>query len=289
MCNLEQIEHAIRDSLELRESIVRSIGSSTVALFAVFNSNRSELLKLAGTGTLVTDEDYHYILTAAHVWEESLKSAASLGITRSDNITHRYLIDIHNLVPTIVKPDASKWNEWGPDLALLKIPSVLVGEIEAIQVFEHLKAPPKRLIAEGLECWVAMGTPAELGTFTENYADVQISGDFVNQQRLYRGDHDYWDFAVDTAQHGAPKNFGGYSGGGLWRVVVYCSSETGKIDWSQRLKGLIFWQFPIVNDHRIIRAHGPKSIIGNLLQSKGIYEEIEAAYSANVVISQKTD
>lgn len=288
MGNLDQIHHAVCDSLELRQNIVRSIGSSTIVLFAVSNSKGSEFLKLAGTGTLVAVDDCHYILTAAHVWEESLKSAAKLGITRSDNINHRYLIDTHTLVPTIVKPDGSKWNEWGPDLALLEIPSVLVGEIEAIQLFEHLKAPPKRLNTECLEYWVAMGTPAELGTFTQNYADVQISGDFINQHRQSRGDHDYWDFELDTAQPGTPKDFGGYSGGGLWRVIVYRSPETGEIDWSQRLKGVIFWQFPIVNDHRIIRAHGPKSIIGELLQSNGLYEELEAAYLSNPVMPQET-
>jgi hypothetical protein len=98
MCNLDQIRHAIYESSELRQNIVRSIGSSTVALFAISNSEGSELLKLAGTGTLVTADNCHYILTAAHVWEESLKSAASLGITRSDNINHRYPIDTRNLV-----------------------------------------------------------------------------------------------------------------------------------------------------------------------------------------------
>jgi len=74
-----------------------------------------------------------------------------------------------------------------------------------------------------------------------------------------------------------PKDFGGFSGGGLWRVLVYCSPKTGKVDWASRLWGVVFWQFPIANDHRIIRAHGPKSILSGLLRSKDTYEVLSRA------------
>jgi len=59
-----------------------------------------------------------------------------------------------------------------------------------------------------------------------------------------------------------PKSFGGFSRGGLWRVLVYRSPVTGNVDWAQRLKGVIFRQFPIVDGRRIIRCHSSKSILG---------------------------
>jgi len=259
--DLSQIEAMLRSSEDLRQRIVRNLGSSTVALFAVFNSKGADLLKLAGTGTLVVVDGSYYILTAAHVWEEILKSAVKLGITLTDDINHKCLMDVDTIVPTILKPHALGWDEWGPDLALLRIPSGLVGGIKAFQVFEDLKAPGKPLNAECLECWVAIGTPEELGTFTQNHAEVQISGRFVEPRYHTRGEYDYFDFPMDTTSPGMPKSFGGFSGGGLWRVLVYCSPETGKIDWAQRLKGVVFFEFPIVNGRRIIRSHGQNSIL----------------------------
>jgi hypothetical protein len=95
-----------------------------------------------------------------------------------------------------------------------------------------------------------MGTPKELGTFTQTHAQVQISGDFVDPKVHSRGQHDYYDFQVDTTRTGMLKSFGGFSSGGLWRVLVHRSPVTGNIDWAQRLKGVIFWQFSIVNCRR---------------------------------------
>jgi hypothetical protein len=239
---------------------VRSLGSSTVALFAVFDNHGSDRLELAGSGTLASVGDSYYILTAAHLWEEGLKSAMKLGITLTDNINHKTLIDVDTIVPTVLKPVASGWYEWGPDLAMLRIPSEHVGGIKAFHVFEVLNAPARLLNVDCLECWVAIGTPKELGSFTKNHAEVQISGRFVDPQDHRRGEYDYFDFQMDTTSPNMPKSFGGFSGGGLWRILVYCSPETGKIDWAQRLKGVAFYEFPVESGHRIIRCHGPKSI-----------------------------
>lgn len=261
MSKLAEIEAMLRGSGDLRQRIVRSLGSSTVALFAVSRSGGSDLLKLAGTGTLAVVGNSYGILTAAHVWEDVLKSAVKLGITLTDKINHKCLMDVAAVVPTIMKDKAAGWNEWGPDIAFLRIPSEFVGGIKAFQVFENLSALPKPLGVDCLDGWVAMGTPEELGNFTQTHAEVQISGDFVDPRSQSRGAHDYYDFEVDTQRAGMPKSFGGFSGGGLWRVLVYFSPLTGKVDWAQRLKGVIFWQFPIVEGRRMIRCHGSKSIL----------------------------
>jgi hypothetical protein len=258
---LSEIEAMLRGTGDLRQRIVRNLGSSTVALFAVYDSHGTDLLKLAGTGTLGTVDGLYGIVTAAHVWEDVLKSAVKLGITLTDNINHNYLMDVSAIHPTIIRDNASGWNEWGPDIAFLRIPPEFVGGIKAFQDFEDLKKPPKPLGVESLECWVAMGTPEELGSFSPNHASVQISGDFVDPRSQSSGEHDYYDFEVNTEREGMPKSFGGFSGGGLWRVLVYHSPLTDKIDWAQRLKGVIFWQSPLVEGKRMIRCHGPKSIL----------------------------
>ena len=244
---------------ELRQNIVRSLGSLTVTLFAVFDDHGKDRLELAGSGSLVCVDDGYYVLTAAHVWEEVLKSAVKMGITLTDNINHQHLMDVATIVPTMFKPDGSGWNEWGPDLALLRIPLEHVGGIKAFHVFEDLKYPPKPLNVECLECFIVMGTPKELGTFTQSHAEVQIIGRFVDPKSHEHGEYDYFDFQMDTTALGMPRSSGGLSGGGLWRVLELFA-QTGKIDWAQRLKGAAFFEFPLENGYRVIRCHGPKSI-----------------------------
>ena len=260
MYNLDEIRSLLRSSSELRQNIVRSIGSSTVALFAVFDDHGTDRLELAGSSSLGRIGDSYYLSTAAHVWEKVLKHAVKVGITLTDNINHKHLIDVDTIVPTTLQPVNSAWGEWGPDLALLRIPPEHVGGIKAFQVFEDLSAPGKLLNVECLECWVVIGTPKELGTFTQHHAEVQISGRFVDPHSRDNGEYDYFDVRMDTNSPDMPKSFGGFSGGGLWRILVYCPPETGKIDWAQRLKGVAFYELPEDCGYRTIRCHGPKSV-----------------------------
>lgn len=260
MQQLIELEAAINADTELLQRILRSVGSSSIALLALLDDHGKHVLELAGSGTLVIVKDTHYILTAAHVWEKVLKLALRLGITITDNINHKYWIDIKAIVPTICKPSRSQWDEWGPDLALLRIPTEYVGGIKAFQVFEDVTTPGKPLNVACLQYWVLMGTPKELGTFSPNHADLQISGFFVNPRYHRCGKHDYYDVLMDTSENHAPKSFGGVSGGGLWRILVYISPETRKIDWLQRLKGVAFYEFPRKNGARVLRCHGPSSL-----------------------------
>ena len=69
-------------------------------MFAVSHPHGSDRLNLAGTGTLVVVGDSYGILTAAHVWENVVKSAVKLGITLTDNINHKCLIDVSTLPQT---------------------------------------------------------------------------------------------------------------------------------------------------------------------------------------------
>jgi len=258
MSNSSEIVAMLRTS-ELRQSIVRSLCSSTVALFALFPGKGGARLELAGSGTLVFTGKSHCILTAAHVWEKVLKNSAKIGIELTDNISHRCLFATVTMAPTVLKPD-SGWSEWGPDLALLRIPPHRVGGIKAFKVFEDVKTPTKAPDFKTIGGWVAIGAPAELGSFTSTHAVVQVSGRFVDPEYHKRSPYDYYDFKLDTTAPQMPSTFGGMSGGGLWKVLVYCSPKTGQIDWVQRLKGVIYYEFPPQNGFRVIRCNGPQSV-----------------------------
>ena len=149
MSDLKEIESQLLGTGDLRQNIVRNLGSSSVAMLAIYDNG----VKFVGSGSLVFVGGSHYILTAAHVWD-ALQSAPTLGITVTDNINHKFPIPIPAIVSTTLEPNKLEWNEWGPDLALLRIPAEQVGGIKAFQVFEHTMAPPKHLGVEALEAWV---------------------------------------------------------------------------------------------------------------------------------------
>lgn len=82
-----------------------------------------------------------------------------------------------------------------------------------------------------------------------------------------------------------PKSFGGVSGGGLWRIMVYISPTTGKIDWSQRLKGMAFYEFPLKDGARVFRCHGPSS----LSAVAGETVELDVATLAEAYLQEEKD
>jgi hypothetical protein len=63
---------------------------------------------------------------------------------------------------------------------------------------------------------------------------------------------------------GLPKHFGGVSGGGVWRVWLFCSPETGEIDWKFNFHGVAFYQLGIGENPTTIRCHGPESVMAVL-------------------------
>ncbi len=225
------------------------------------DSREGEVLELGGTGSLVSIANSHYALTAAHVWEERLKSARDVGITLKEDIDHCCPIHAGALVPS-GPPKPENWNEWGPDLVFLKLPANHVGGIEAFRSFYRLDIERAGVKLDGIEARILMGAPRASGKFTRTHAELNINGFFadINAQTYSKGDFDYIDLKEDVSLPGVPQTFGGVSGGGLWRVQVFESPKTGKIDWSWSLEGMAFHQSDLIDNHRIIRCHGPQSI-----------------------------
>ena len=159
--NPSEIAGVLRDDTSgLREKVVRNLGDFTVALLAIYNGS-SERLALAGTGTLVVVDKVHFILTARHVWDEVLSKADQIGLTLKPEIDHKYgVARKESAVFGLPKP--AEWNEWGPDLILLRIPAESVGTIGAYKSYWNMQG---RIVinAELLEVMVLMGTPAALG------------------------------------------------------------------------------------------------------------------------------
>ena len=256
--NPHEIANILRDEKSgLRERVVRNLGDFTVALLAIYNGP-SERLALAGTGTLVAIDESHFILTARHVWDEVLSKADQIGLTLKPEIDHKHGVARKEFA-VFGLPKPAEWNEWGPDLILLRIPAESVGTIGAYKSYWNMQRQID-INAEVLEVMVLMGTPAALGEFTDTHAELQITGMFLGPENVQeREGFDYLDYEMDLSYPEVPSNFGGVSGGGVWRVFLY-SSQDGEIDWKISFHGTAYYQLQIVDNHRTIRCHGPKSL-----------------------------
>jgi hypothetical protein len=170
--DITEIAVRLRESQEFRDEIGRDTGMFTVALFAIYPPEAHEHLRLAGTGTLLTFGGSHYILTAAHVWENVLVSAARIGITLRENLDHQFSMNRDTIV-TFGQQRAEVFNEWGPDLVFLRIPPEHVGEISAFRVFYSFPAEGATPLGyRHLETLVLMGVPHALGIFEQSWADI---------------------------------------------------------------------------------------------------------------------
>jgi hypothetical protein len=191
----------------------------------------------------------------------AVKEADFVGVTLREIYDHICLIE----TPSIVAHEPEhpgKWGEWGPDVILLQIPAVRVGEIRAFKVFYEMDAGLKAMVTcDRNETYLLVGTPEVLGSYTQNHASVQLLAMWVGSPQLYmREGWDYFD--VEAALHPTSKadSFGGVSGGGLWRVQIYAEPDSGQIVSKMTLEGLAFYELGTKNGKGVIRCHGVQSI-----------------------------
>lgn len=255
-------------------AICRRVGEEldayTVALLQMYPGASSEL---AGSGTLVSVLRVHYILTARHVWDEKFaitrNRPAKLGIAIKKS-PHKYGIDLEEF--TLYGPDPPRrWDKWGPDIALLRIPDERIQEIHAYgsKIFFNLSKPRRPVGDSAFQARMLMGAPQTWGRLANGNLDLDVGamyqpggiGPFspVHFRGTANSDFDYVDFDVDTSFSTVPQSFKGVSGGSLWRVWFERSEVTGEIEHSVSLEGVPFdetpWQGCLT-----VRCHGPQSL-----------------------------
>lgn len=217
--------------------------------------------RLAGSGTLVMVAGMYYVLKAAHVWEWLVNERArGVGLTLRPGDDHKFILSMEHIAAFGPKL-TGKWTQWGPDLVFLRIPPELVGPLTAFKTFENLsiqKSGPPDI--DSIELRALIGAPAIQGTFTQTHAEININTFFGEQGvQTKRGEFDYVDLLENTTFPGVPETFGGVSGGGLWRVVVYEVGE-GKFDWHLTFLDTAFYQLPQAGGNWTVRCHGLDSI-----------------------------
>lgn len=112
-----------------------------------------------------------------------------------------------------------------------------------------------------LEVWMLCGAPHALGEFSETQAHAHGRAFQVRvESSHHRAEFDYLDVWAHWPSSTASAKFGGVSGGGLWRLQLYIEPSSGKVDCIRTLEGVAFCQLRVVEDHGVIRCHGPESL-----------------------------
>jgi hypothetical protein len=254
-----EMEVLFRSSPEEQERIGRNVGNFSVALFGVNGSPDYPNVNLVGSGTLVALGNFHYVLTAAHVWNE-LRKYGSTGLTLREDVDHCF--PILNAAIEARELAETKLGEWGPDIVLLRLPEVHVGGIEAFRVFYRLDRERKGAQRNHLGARILTGTPGGLAKGVGRVQVVEINGMYVSIGSDFY-DHDKFDlidFEMDTTLPQVIKDFRGVSGGGLWDVQIFPTGDGNKFDSTEILIGVAFYQLGLKGDIQTVRCHGPKTI-----------------------------
>lgn len=226
---------------------------------------------LAGSGTLVTSNGRHAILTADHVLD-SLPNKGELGLilpTRFTPRLHRAVIDM--AVVQKVTVGRASYDRNGPDLGLISLPQADVVKLEAIKTFYNLDKRRDRMLLNppnlDMGGWFLCGMGAEWtsdlppeGGFRRVKVFRGISGAGVVTFERNIGGFDYLEFeAKYNATYEGPESFRGFSGGGLWQVIL--EEHDGVVSISDvLLSGVAFFESEMIGSIRKIFCHGRRSV-----------------------------
>lgn len=249
----------------LLEDIGRELETYLIPIVVPDTAAKVPAFKVLGSGTLVTADGRHFILTAAHVWE------AGRHWNNLYTILTRYP-SISKIPRNVIAPrEVYRTGEWGPDLAILEIVYPYVSMIEAYKSFLNLERQrenfPKHPVPTGEALCAVVGMVA---AFSNPQFDHERRTSTLNavgrtffslaQETHERENWDYVDVGAQMSLADVPKSFGGVSGGGLWIVNIKNTDASLTWDRKRHFRGVAFWQTEIKEDRSTIRCHGPKSI-----------------------------
>jgi hypothetical protein len=238
--------------------------------------------KVFGSGTLVTANGIHGILTAHHVAIiPYLREGEEFCFCIRDDMAH--CVDANTSQFQHVFLGDSRRNRFehsGPDLSFLMItdPKLLAtlsskkSFYPLVRTTDFSQCPPDKL--RQYPCFVS-GSPQELSTDMGIYkgerltkfVHLQLPGVFRSLKQ--KQGFDYLRLEVWRGIRGFPKEYGGVSGGGIW-VPVAQEMKTADVDFYPVLQGVVFYESCPYNGEggprRLLIGHGPDSIYRLLLQ-----------------------
>jgi hypothetical protein len=233
----------------------------------------------AGSGTLVTIDGIHGVLTAAHVVAAFPKTGELGIILPADKPSEfrRHVVNMDHVEPPVVFR-SEEWGRFGPDLAFFKLPDDVVGWLQAKSSFYNLSMRRDAVLANGqpsrwsLDCIngiIHELTDAEPGD-TPRTRRIIFTTIFCGMRPIAVRYFEAYDLLYEqlATEHEPdfllPNSFEGTSGGAIWRF--YISEKDGQQDVvDKRLVGVPFFQGYTSEGKREITCHGARSIYGKLI------------------------
>jgi hypothetical protein len=247
-------------------------GRSTVGFVRVKDSAPASL----GSGTLIRFRNIIGVLTCAHVLE-ALVDEEEIGIlcfpVRATQIQR---LRLPMATTDRVAVGARPWGASGPDLAFLRLPAPVVGDIESIATIVNGDFHRQNIVAgdpEGTMKLCAMAgvidertkpaiiehIPKGIIATTPFEALLNVGHVFVDDEKADR-------FRFQPiASEGVilPASYKGTSGGGLWKF--YLARENFSLVQA-RLIGVAYWETPVGDELHII-GHGQVGIYETLFNA----------------------
>jgi hypothetical protein len=264
---------------DVSQDLLHSI-SNSVYPFVVGLIHRDDLV---GSGTLVRLGDRRGILTAYHVvhnvvpkFDFRAGSQDSLGlIILPHERVHRFEIPLGVGVTTVIDIAKPTVEELGPDLSFIEIkPSHHLDQLEACRDFFNLGVNREK----GLRMDLGKKDPMVISGFCHEGHTLERDKDGFSLVKGFKGfagftsienrnehaNYDLCDVGIDySLDDDVPKSFGGYSGGGLWHIVLTKDENTGKVGHRPPMfAGVIFYQEQISETRKILRCHLTNSVYG---------------------------
>jgi len=253
------------------DCVCDAIATFTVGLTRNVREGNRERAFLIGTGTLVTVNRSHCILTAGHVVAQ-LGDSDYLGLVSSfagrygRQVFEKSILQIHAVGPG---QDESK----GPDIAVVVLPQAQIGSLLAEKSFFSIDNRRARFAEAFLEknrgFWFMVGVVGEseeqldpIPGSVQTKAWWGLCGRFSMPREYEELGFDYLDVQVDyrTAARDLPSSFGGFSGAGVWQVPLRKNRE-GDIEAEEFvLSGVAFYQTPLADGARHLKCHGRRAV-----------------------------
>jgi hypothetical protein len=249
--------------------------------------------KQLGSGVLVEVDGVSGILTAEHVvFSEEFQQAQGLWTiphiyseeSVKEKTAHFSATNIRrDLLRCFPETPRSENDEWGPDLAFIRIPkdTNFESSLRAVRInfYAFAHDPQTRLeraLDESKTLVAIAGAPVEMSkdvspTPTDKRGIIEFPV-FLAPSFKYRkkeNGHDFFDVPVDR-EIGAriPNFFHGVSGGAVWRLVNLFEQDPPMHELKSSdyvLAGIAFWQGFENFRPKFIRGHGPRSLYEKFL------------------------
>lgn len=211
-------------------------------------------VRLVSSGSLVTFDGRHCILTATHAWA-ALRRSSIIYYSAIVDLSHSVCLHKDSLIAYSLDDNVSQDpGPFGADLTLLELNAVDYRSMATRLSF----FPLEREAAGPINDWVIIGSPGVLAHKDQtelNTLSFELRGIFV-EALTDQGERDGLDFlkAVPFQDPNSPiRDYRGLSGGGLWSVRYYPEKAADE-RYEVFLIGVNFYQ-----DGKDIRCLGRKA------------------------------